>query len=103
MPAIKLLVYKNANKFCREVLLPHRDRSLDDFIHLYRDRDTPPMMGQATASAPREVPDRARSRNCFHYGKPGHFIKDCPAAKETIDPSEKVQVFAPDAKKEHTG
>lgn len=85
LPAIKQLAYENSNKFCQEVLRPYKNRSLDDFVHLCRNVDTPPVVGQATASAPGEATGGTRSRNCFHCGKPGHLRRDCPAAKGTVD------------------
>ena len=32
MPVVKHLAFENANKFCQEVLRPHRDGDLNDFI-----------------------------------------------------------------------
>ena len=74
MPTLKLLAYENANKFCQELLSPHRNKSLDDFIHLCRDVKSPSVVGQATVSAPGKVTGRTRSRICFHYGRPGQAM-----------------------------
>ena len=69
MPVIKQLAYENANKYCQEALCPHRNKSLNDFIRLYRDIDGTHGMGQVIVSALRQSEGGARSRNCFQCGR----------------------------------
>ena len=87
LPAVKLLAYENANRSCQEVLCLHRNKDLDDFIHLCRGVVPSTVMGQVVTSAPREVAAKTGSKNCFQCGKPGHIRKDCPAIKGVVDPS----------------
>lgn len=70
MPVLKMLAYENANRFCQEILRPHRNRSLDDYIHLCGDMGPPTIVGQVATSTPGEVPDGARPRICSHCGRP---------------------------------
>ncbi|KAL6091039.1 hypothetical protein STEG23_037054 [Scotinomys teguina] len=39
MPVIKQLAFENANKYCKEALRAHKDKSLNDMIRLCRDID----------------------------------------------------------------
>lgn len=104
MPVVKHLAFENANRFCQEVLRPHRDGDLNDFIRLCRDIDGTHVMGQVIVSALKEGQGRARPRNCFQCGRPGHLKKKTALlAKEQSISLEEIQVFALNVKRERIG
>ncbi|KAL6091705.1 hypothetical protein STEG23_017444 [Scotinomys teguina] len=85
MPVIKQLAFENANKYCKEALRAHKDKSLYDIIRLCRDIDGNHITGQVLAAAIRQGFGRdpgARPKVCFGCGQPGHFRKDCPKGKQ---------------------
>ena len=90
MPAIKQFAYENANRFCQEVLRPHRNGDLNDFIRLCRDIDDTHAMGQVIVSALREGQGRARLRNCFQCGRSGSTERNCPEGM-VIQPRKKAR------------
>ncbi|KAL6092808.1 hypothetical protein STEG23_011485 [Scotinomys teguina] len=51
MPVIKQLAFENANKYCKEALRAHKDKSLNDMIRLCRDIDRNHITGQVLAAA----------------------------------------------------
>lgn len=71
MPVVKHLAFENANKFCQQVLRPHRDGDLNDFIRLCGDIDGTHVIGQVIVSALKEGQDGARPRNYFQCGRSG--------------------------------
>ena len=67
---------------------PYKNNNFSGFIQLCNDTH---ILGQIIASAPRKVPGKTRSKNCFHYKKSGHFKRNCPAIKEmVIQPKQKA-------------
>ncbi|KAL6072168.1 hypothetical protein STEG23_011661 [Scotinomys teguina] len=51
MPVIKQLAFENANKYYKEALRAHKDKSLNDMIRLCRDIDGSHITGQVLAAA----------------------------------------------------
>ena len=75
--------------------MPPRNGALNDFIRLCRDINGTHMVGQVIAPAPRKGQGRAKSKNCFHYRRSGHFKRNCPAAKGAVNQSRKNQDVCP--------
>lgn len=48
---VKQLALENANKYCKEVLRPHKAKSLNEYIQIYRDIDGHFIQGQVIATA----------------------------------------------------
>ena len=84
MPVIKHLAYENANKFCQEVLRPHRDGDLNDFIRLCRDIDGTHVMCQIDSDL-RVGRGGARRRNCFQWERSGYIKRNCPTGKGMVN------------------
>ncbi|KAL6065814.1 hypothetical protein STEG23_019519, partial [Scotinomys teguina] len=53
-PVIKQLAFENANKYCKEALRAHKDKSLNDMIRLCRDIDVNHITGQVLVAAIRQ-------------------------------------------------
>ncbi|KAL6048285.1 hypothetical protein STEG23_021464 [Scotinomys teguina] len=51
MPVIKQLAFENANKYCKEALRAHKNKSLNDMIRLCRDIDGNHITEQVLAAA----------------------------------------------------
>ncbi|KAL6085183.1 hypothetical protein STEG23_010164 [Scotinomys teguina] len=51
MPVIKQLAFENANKYCKEALRTHKNKSLNDMIRICRDIDGNHITGQVLAAA----------------------------------------------------
>lgn len=89
MAIVKQLAYENANKYCKNALRSHRNKSLDDYIKICRNIDPTyiqgMVQGQVIAMALRgEGPQGKRNmggsgdKTCFKCGGSGHFRRDCP-------------------------
>ncbi|KAL6031335.1 hypothetical protein STEG23_011943 [Scotinomys teguina] len=95
MPVIKQLAFENANKYCKEALRAHKDKSLNDMIRLCRDIDGNHITGQVLAAAIQQGFGRdpgARPKGCFGCGQPEHFRKDCPNGKQQVRPQWNVHI-----------
>lgn len=53
MPIIKQMAFENANKYCKEALRPHRNKSLNDYIRICRDINGNFIQGQVLAATNR--------------------------------------------------
>ena len=51
MPIVKQLAFENANKYCKEALWPHEEKSLNEYIRICRDIDGHFIQGQVIAAA----------------------------------------------------
>ncbi|KAL6087837.1 hypothetical protein STEG23_011788 [Scotinomys teguina] len=84
MPVIKQLAFENANKYCKEALRTHKNKSLNDIIRLCRDIDRNHITEQVLAATIRQEFGRDpedRPKGCFGCGQQGHFRKDYPNDK----------------------
>ncbi|KAL6090409.1 hypothetical protein STEG23_013177 [Scotinomys teguina] len=84
MSVIKQLAFENANKYCKEFLRAHKNKSLNDMIRLCRDIDGNYITGQVFTAAIRQGFGRDpedRPKGCFGCGQQGNFRKDCPNDK----------------------
>lgn len=98
MPIVKQLAFENANKYCKEAIRPHKNKSLNDYLKLCRDIDGHHIMGQVMASAMRGINSGGnRPKTCFGCGQQGHVKKNCPGAQATA----KTPGLCPRCKKGH--
>ncbi|XP_032755597.1 endogenous retrovirus group K member 6 Gag polyprotein-like [Rattus rattus] len=83
MPLVKQLAYENSNKWCKEVIRSHKNKSLIDYIRLCKEIDGNYVMGQVMAAAMRK--GNGGTRACFRCGQPGHFKRVCPQNRKIGD------------------
>ncbi|KAL6038239.1 hypothetical protein STEG23_034912 [Scotinomys teguina] len=78
-PVIKQLAFENANKYCKEALRAHKDKSLNDMIRLCRDIDVNHITGQVLVAAIRQGFGRdpgARPKAFAYLGVPNLIKTD---------------------------
>ncbi|KAL6089418.1 hypothetical protein STEG23_038290 [Scotinomys teguina] len=104
MPVIKQLAFENANKYCKEALRAHKDKSLYDIIRLCRDIDGNHITGQVLAAAIRQGFGRdpgARPKGCSGCGQPGHLGRTVPMANNR--PGRQLRASVQNAKRGSIG